>query len=192
MCAARQKCICGFINGKLISSAIIGVLCFVLNLILQIPYNILIAVVIGDQCDPLFGPIIGAVPCVMILLIMDPWAALALWSPGHRTAAVRRQYTRTQDTGKQYRLVGNLGIGGHRGGRRTFYGFAGMLLGVPTFCRSMRWSAVDLPSFEGKGIDRGEPFAALNKDKKHHILLCGPLATKHSCLITGQDGTLCS
>ena len=47
------------------------------TVILQIPYNILIAVVIGvTNVIPFFGPIIGAVPCVMILLIVDPWAAL--------------------------------------------------------------------------------------------------------------------
>jgi len=77
VCGQANRIFVGFINGKIIDSAIIGVLCFILNLILQIPYNILIAVIIGvTNVIPFFGPIIGAVPCIMILIIVDPWAAL--------------------------------------------------------------------------------------------------------------------
>ncbi len=67
----------GFINGKLIDSAIIGVLCFVLTTIFRIPYAVLISTIIGiTNIVPFFGPIIGAVPSLMILVIVDPWAAL--------------------------------------------------------------------------------------------------------------------
>ena len=77
VCGQANRIFVGFINGKLIDSAIIGVLCFILNLILHIPYNILIAVIIGvTNVIPFFGPIVGAVPCIMILIIVDPWAAL--------------------------------------------------------------------------------------------------------------------
>ena len=37
----------GFINGKLIDSAIIGVLCFILMSILNLPYTILVSTIIG-------------------------------------------------------------------------------------------------------------------------------------------------
>ena len=53
----------GFINGKLIDSAIIGVLCFVLNLIFRIPFPMLVAVVIGvTNIIPFFGPIMARCP----------------------------------------------------------------------------------------------------------------------------------
>ena len=77
VCSQANNVFVGFINGKLIDSAIIGVLCFVLNLILQIPYNILIAVVIGvTNVIPFFGPFIGAIPATLLILIQNPIKAL--------------------------------------------------------------------------------------------------------------------
>ena len=49
----------GFINGKLLDSAIIGVLCFLLCTLLQIPYAVLVSVIVGvTNVIPFFGPII--------------------------------------------------------------------------------------------------------------------------------------
>ena len=77
ICSHANQVFVGFINGKLIDSAIIGVLCFILCLILRIPYPVLVAIVVGvTNIIPFFGPIVGAIPCLMILVIVDPWAAL--------------------------------------------------------------------------------------------------------------------
>ncbi len=66
-----------FITGKLIDSLIIGILCFIGCCILRIPYALLISVIIGvTNVIPFFGPIIGAVPCAFIVLIVDPKKAL--------------------------------------------------------------------------------------------------------------------
>lgn len=63
----------GFINGKLIDSAIIGVLCFILMSIINLPYAMLISVVIGvTNFIPFFGPFIGAIPSVILIFIINP------------------------------------------------------------------------------------------------------------------------
>jgi len=67
----------GFVFGKIIDSAIIGVMCYVGALLLKLPYPVLIAVVVGvTNVIPFFGPFIGAIPCLIILVVIDPWAAL--------------------------------------------------------------------------------------------------------------------
>lgn len=63
----------GFLLGKLLDSAIIGVLCFFGCLILGLPSAPLIGVVIGvTNIIPFVGPFIGAVPCALMLLLEKP------------------------------------------------------------------------------------------------------------------------
>lgn len=62
-----------FIIGKAIDSLIIGILCYVGMSILQLPYAILLSVIVGvTNMIPVFGPFIGAVPGIFILLIIHP------------------------------------------------------------------------------------------------------------------------
>ena len=62
----------GFIIGKIIDSFIIGVLCYSFMRIMDFDYVILISIVIGvTNIIPYFGPFIGAVPSVLILLMAD-------------------------------------------------------------------------------------------------------------------------
>ena len=66
-----------FIIGKALDSAIIGCLCFLLMSILQLPYAVLISVIVGvTNMIPYFGPFIGAVPGVVILLLISPVKAV--------------------------------------------------------------------------------------------------------------------
>lgn len=66
-----------FIFGKFIDSLIIGFICYFSCLILRIPYPLLIAFVVGiTNMIPVFGPFIGAVPLVFILLIINPIKSL--------------------------------------------------------------------------------------------------------------------
>ena len=52
-------------------------MCYVGALLLKLPYPVLIAVVVGvTNVIPFFGPFIGAIPCLIILVVIDPWAAL--------------------------------------------------------------------------------------------------------------------
>lgn len=66
----------GFVFGKLIDSLIIGVLCYIVIAFMKLPYPELIAVIIGvTNVIPVFGPFIGAIPCLIILVLINPWAA---------------------------------------------------------------------------------------------------------------------
>ena len=123
----------GFISGKLLDSAIIGVVCYIGCLILHIPSALLVSIIIGvTNIIPFFGPIIGAVPCLLLVVIQSPWHALYLFI----FIIVLQQ------------VDGNI-IGpkilGNTTGLSTFWvmfailvfggmwGFFGMLLGVPVF-----------------------------------------------------------
>lgn len=67
----------GFIIGKMIDSAIIGVLCFIGLSILKMPYTLLVSVIVGvTNVIPFFGPFIGAVPSAILILLVDPMKGL--------------------------------------------------------------------------------------------------------------------
>ncbi len=62
-----------FFSGKIYDSAIIGVLCFIAMLFINSEYAALIAVIVGiTNIIPFFGPFIGAVPSALLLLIVNP------------------------------------------------------------------------------------------------------------------------
>ena len=67
----------GFIIGKIIDSFIIGIIAFVVLYIMNMPYVALLAIIIGvTNIIPFFGPIIGAIPGVILILFTDPLKAL--------------------------------------------------------------------------------------------------------------------
>lgn len=159
VCSKANQVFVGFINGKLIDSAIIGVLCFLLSTAIRTPYAVLLSVIIGvTNIIPFFGPIFGAVPCVMILLMVDPWAALRF---GILVVALQQFDGNVlgpkilgDSTGlSAIWVLVSIVVGG------GLFGFPGMLLGVPTFAvlySLMReWADARLAQ---KGIDaNGEP-----------------------------------
>ena len=66
-----------YIIGRIIDSAIVLVLCYIGMLIFQMPYALLISVVVGiTNIIPIFGPFIGAIPSAFILLMVDPIKAI--------------------------------------------------------------------------------------------------------------------
>ena len=67
----------GFIDGKIIDSAIVGVLCYIGCTVLKIPSALLVSVIVGvTNVIPFFGPVIGAVPATLLILIDSPIKAL--------------------------------------------------------------------------------------------------------------------
>lgn len=67
----------GFINGKLVDSLIIGLLCFIGMTLLQLPYPVLISVIVGiTNIIPFFGPYLGAIPSIILILMVNPRQAL--------------------------------------------------------------------------------------------------------------------
>lgn len=67
----------GFINGKIIDSIIIGILCYISMRVLHLPYPELISTIVGvTNIIPFFGPFIGAIPSAMLVFLVDPIQAL--------------------------------------------------------------------------------------------------------------------
>ena len=66
-----------FVAGKAVDSLIIGILCYIILSFMKMPYTPLISVVVGvTNMIPVFGPFLGAVPSILILLFVDPFKAL--------------------------------------------------------------------------------------------------------------------
>jgi len=67
----------GFIDGKIVDSAIIGVLCYIGCLIFKFPNPLLVAAIVGiTNVIPFFGPFLGAVPATILILIENPTKAV--------------------------------------------------------------------------------------------------------------------
>lgn len=67
----------GFISGKLLDSAIIGILTYFILSIMKMPDTMLLAVIIGaTNIIPFFGPFIGAVPSFVIVVLQNPMQGL--------------------------------------------------------------------------------------------------------------------
>jgi len=63
----------GFLSGKILDSFLVGIFCFMGTTILNIPYALLISVIIGvTDVIPFFGPYLGVIPCALILIMIDP------------------------------------------------------------------------------------------------------------------------
>ncbi len=67
----------GFLMGKLLDSAIIGLICYIVCMLLNMPYALLVSVLVGvTNIIPFFGPLIGAIPSAIIILMVDPFKCL--------------------------------------------------------------------------------------------------------------------
>ena len=67
----------GFINGKLLDSAIVGLICYIVCAVLDMPYALLVSVIVGlTNIIPFFGPLIGAIPSSFIILMVNPFKCL--------------------------------------------------------------------------------------------------------------------
>ena len=123
----------GFINGKIIDSAIIGVLCFIAMSVLNLPMTMLISVVVGvTNIIPFFGPFIGAIPSIIILLIVDPISAVKFGIMVLVLQQLDGNIIGPKILGKTTKLASfwvmfAIIVGG------GLFGFLGMILGVPVF-----------------------------------------------------------
>lgn len=66
-----------YINGRILECLIVGILSSVAFLIIGVKYNLMFSVIIGvTNIIPYFGPIIGAVPVLLVTLLDSPEKAL--------------------------------------------------------------------------------------------------------------------
>ena len=137
----------GFITGKIIDSMIIGVLCYISCTLLKMPYVALVSVIVGvTNLIPVFGPIIGAIPSVMLIFLVSPMKALVFL-----VFIIVLQQVDGNILGPKI-LGSSIGINGFwvifailLGG--GFFGVLGMLLAVPVF--AVIYNGID------KLVDRG-------------------------------------
>ncbi len=123
----------GFISGKLLDSLLMGLITFVFMSITRMPYAVLISVLMGvTNIIPFFGPYIGLVPSVLMLLTVSPVTCLIFIV----FMIILQQFDGNVMSPRI--LGGKLGISGFWilfailffG---ALWGFAGMLVGVPLF-----------------------------------------------------------
>jgi len=68
-----NKIFSDFLVGKAVDSLIIGMLCFIILVIFQIPNAMLISFIVGiTNMIPFFGPFIGAIPTALLVLLTSP------------------------------------------------------------------------------------------------------------------------
>jgi predicted PurR-regulated permease PerM len=128
-----HKVFSGFIIGKILDSLIIGVMCYIGMLILKLPYPALVATVVGvTNVIPFFGPFIGAIPCSILIFLVNPlqciYFILFILVLQQFDGNILGPKILGDSTGLDafWVLFSILLFGG-------LFGFAGMVLGVPVF-----------------------------------------------------------
>ena len=122
-----------FLYGKIIDSTIIGFLCFIVLKIVGIDYAVLLSVFVGvTNIIPFFGPIIGAIPGVILLLMIDPLEALIFMLIIILIQQLDGNVIGPKILGDQLGISGfwimfSVLVGG------GLFGFIGLLLSVPIF-----------------------------------------------------------
>lgn len=72
-----DKAFSEFISGKILEAFVVGIICFLGMCLIKTQYALLISVIIGvTNIIPFFGPIIGAIPSVIVLFFEDPLKCL--------------------------------------------------------------------------------------------------------------------
>ena len=123
----------GFISGKILDSLIIGILCFIGMTIFNMSYSVLISVIVGiTNVIPYFGPFIGAIPSILLLLINDPWQAfwfaIFILALQQFDGNILGPKILGESTGiSAFWVIFAIVVGG------GMFGVLGMFVGVPTF-----------------------------------------------------------
>ena len=157
----------GFINGKIIDSIIIGIICFILMKIFGFPYPILISAIIGiTNVIPFFGPFIGAIPAAIIILLVSPIHALyflvLIFVLQQVDGNIIGPTILVNTTGiASFWVLFSIVIGG------GLFGFIGMVLGVPVFAIIYYYFSRSINKrLEAKGLEsRTDSYEDLNKYK---------------------------
>ena len=126
----------GFFFGKIVDSIIVGLLCFIGCTLMQIPYAILISIIVGvTNIIPFFGPYFGAIPSTILIFAFDPLHPgkalafilfiLALQQFDGNVLGPRILSTSTGLTG--FWIIFSITLFG------GLFGVVGMVIGVPVF-----------------------------------------------------------
>ncbi|SFQ17040.1 Predicted PurR-regulated permease PerM [Oscillibacter sp. PC13] len=144
----------GFVRGKLLDSLIIGIICFFGCSLLHFPYTPLVSVIVGvTNVIPFFGPFLGAIPSIFLILLVSPiqalYFALFVLALQQLDGNIIGPLILGDKTGlSSLWVIIAILVGG------SFFGVAGMFFGVPvcaclycalTFFVDMRLRKKDLP-----------------------------------------------
>ena len=133
LCSKGGKIFLQYFGSNLLDSLIIGVMCYLFMLIMGLPYSLLIAVIVGVfNFVPTFGPLVGAIVCAFLILLVNPWGALwfVIYSMVSQfiDANLIKPKLFGDTTGlRPMWVLAAIIIGG------GLFGVVGMLLGVPLF-----------------------------------------------------------
>ena len=128
-----DKMFSGYIFGKVVEAFCVALLCFLGCTLLGLPYALLVTVIMFVfNLIPYFGPLIGAIPCTLLILLVDPLQAL--WFV--ILICVLQQFDGN--------VIGPMILGNHTGLTSFWiifsiflfgglFGFFGMIIGVPAF-----------------------------------------------------------
>lgn len=123
----------GFVIGKIIDSAIIGVIAYIGCLLMGTPSAFLVAFIVGvTNVIPFFGPFIGAIPSILLVLIQSPihglYLAIFILILQQVDGNIIGPKILGDTTGlSSFWVLTSIMIAG------GLFGFFGMLLGVPVF-----------------------------------------------------------
>lgn len=120
-----------FLNGKLLDSSIVGVVCVIAFSIAKVPYAPLMGTLIGFfNIIPYFGPIIGSVPVVLVSFFIDPPKALTALIIIIIIQQIDGNFLDPKIVGENvgvspFWIITSVTVGGN------LFGIPGMILGVP-------------------------------------------------------------
>ena len=122
-----------FLSGKALDSFIIGMICFTAMTFLNLPYTVLISVIVGvTNMIPFFGPFIGAIPSGLLILLSNPSKTVIFVIMILVLQQIDGNIIGPKILGNQlgvnaFWILFSIIIGG------GFFGFGGMILAVPCF-----------------------------------------------------------
>ncbi len=160
----KNDIFCHYVTSNLIDALIIGCATFIFASIAQIPYSIVITVIVAvTNIIPFFGPFLGGIPSFLLILLVDPTKALwfgifiIILQQCDGNIIKPLLFGETMGLPAIWVLVSII-LGGN------LFGLPGMILGVPVFSvlyiltkefLSSRLEKKNLPS-EGQLYNRGD------------------------------------
>ena len=122
-----------YLRGVLLDSLLVGVVTFLVLTVMQMPYTLLVSVIVGiTNIIPFFGPYIGAVPSAILILLDTPikgvWFIIFILILQQVDGNIIAPKIIGDTTGlPAFWVIFSTLLGG------GLFGFPGMVLGVPAF-----------------------------------------------------------
>lgn len=143
-----------FLNGKLLDSFIVGLVCTVAFFLFKVPYAPFMGSIIGlFNLIPYFGPIIGSIPVLVVSFFIEPSKALTALIIIIAVQQLDANFLDPRIVGRNvgvspFWIITAVTIGGN------LFGIPGMILGVPlvVLIKTTIEEAVDMRLME-KGIE---------------------------------------